>query len=64
MFYKGDLHAVARNLYNSVFIIDLTKKDSLSCLLSIYDDIKKKVPVRYGIVPAVDMEKKTEISKF
>jgi len=58
------MHRIAKNLYNSLFAIDLSKKDNLGYLLEIFVFVEKGIPIRFGIAPVVDIEKKTEISKL
>jgi len=62
LFYQGQMHRIAKNLYNTLFVVDLTKKDVIESFTEIFIFIERGVPIRFGIVPVVDYEKKTELN--
>jgi len=58
------MHRIARNIYNSLFVVDLSKSSVLEIFTEIFVFIERGVPIRFGVVPIVDLEKKTEISNY
>jgi UDP-glucose:glycoprotein glucosyltransferase len=62
LYYQGQMHRIAKNIYNSLFVVDLTKKNVLEALSEIFIFVERGVPIRFGVVPVVDTENKTELS--
>lgn len=58
------MHRIAKNLYNALFVVDLSKKDVLEAFSEIFIFVERGVPIRFGIAPIVDPENKTELSKL
>jgi len=62
LFYQGQMHRIAKNLYNALFVVDLSKKDVLEAFSEIFIFVERGVPIRFGIAPIVDPENKTELN--
>jgi len=62
LYHQGQMHRIARNIYNSLFVVDLSKSSVLEIFTEIFVFIERGVPIRFGVVPIVDLEKKTEIN--
>jgi len=62
LYYRGQMHRIAKNVYNALFALDITKNDCLESLSEIFIFVDKGIPIRFGIVPIVDIEKQTEIN--
>ncbi|ORX41875.1 hypothetical protein BCR36DRAFT_587674 [Piromyces finnis] len=62
LYYQGQMHRIARNLYNALFVVDISKNNVLEIFTEIFVFIERGVPIRFGVVPIVGLEKKTEIN--
>lgn len=52
--YPGQLPAVRRNLHHAVFSVDLTDAQDIQLVIEpVQMFVKRKIPVRFGLVPTV-----------
>ncbi|KZT37012.1 glycosyltransferase family 24 protein [Sistotremastrum suecicum HHB10207 ss-3] len=63
--YPGQFHQVARNIYNSILVLDLSKKDNLEFIGGpISNIIARGFPYRFGVVPSVETEAGVKAARF
>ncbi|KAJ3071820.1 hypothetical protein HDU98_004753 [Podochytrium sp. JEL0797] len=51
--YPGQLKYVAKNMFNALFVLDLTNLEHLAVQMNVFQFIEHTVPLRFGLVPAV-----------
>ncbi|KAJ3135593.1 hypothetical protein HK100_002475 [Physocladia obscura] len=51
--YPGQLKYVAKNMFNALFVLDLTNVEHLNILNNIFHFIENSVPLRFGLIPLV-----------
>jgi hypothetical protein len=51
--YRGQVAPIRRNLFNVLFVVDLSTPLGLSGVTEALDMIKDMTPVRFGLVPLI-----------
>ncbi|KAI8855158.1 hypothetical protein BC829DRAFT_378241 [Chytridium lagenaria] len=54
--YSSQLRYIRKNLFNVVLILDLSNPEHLKSMIEVFDFIDREVPLRFGLIPAVDLE--------
>ncbi|KAG8959414.1 hypothetical protein FRC03_008014 [Tulasnella sp. 419] len=62
--YGGQMPSISRNVFNLVVSLDLTKPSSVQTLVTLYNLIQRKLPVRMGIVPMVETDKAIKVARL
>ncbi|KAI8609608.1 UDP-glucose:glycoprotein glucosyltransferase-domain-containing protein, partial [Chytriomyces sp. MP71] len=52
--YPGQLKYIRKNLFNVLFVLDLTNYEHLNVVLDIFKFVEHSVPLRMGLVPLVN----------
>ncbi|RIA98379.1 Glycosyltransferase Family 24 protein [Glomus cerebriforme] len=55
--YPGQMRYIRKNLFNVLFVIDLSSTENLNIITEIKLFIERNVPIRFGLIPLVDKEK-------
>ena len=54
--YSGDFKYIRRNLYSTVFFLDITQEFDKDLLTRVFSFIQNGIPMRFGFVPMVDLD--------
>ncbi|GBC31348.2 uncharacterized protein OCT59_016320 [Rhizophagus irregularis] len=59
--YPGHMRYIRKNLFNTLFVIDLSSVKSLEVINEIKLFIERNIPIRFGLIPLVVKEKNESI---
>ncbi|KAF9870433.1 udp-glucose: glycoprotein glucosyltransferase [Colletotrichum karsti] len=62
--YPGQLPPVRRDIFNLIVPVDFSKVDDLSVVAQLNSFVKRKLPLRFGLVPLTPTEEATGIAKI
>ncbi|KXS19757.1 glycosyltransferase family 24 protein [Gonapodya prolifera JEL478] len=60
--FPGQLKYVRKNLFSCVMMLDVSKRTSLDLVEQVFNFVRGEVPIRFGLVPAVDADLSGEAS--
>ncbi|KAJ3344081.1 hypothetical protein HDU93_003244 [Gonapodya sp. JEL0774] len=60
--FPGQLRYIRKNVFSCIMVLDMTQGFSLDAMDQVFNFIRGEVPIRFGFVPAVDVDLKGEAS--